>query len=98
MTCKLSLDDYYNIVEYNNFERQINIYQTKKLALYLFHKKMCVCYCNDKKVSGIRNMILRHRVKSKNNKNINNATKKNYGIHLRSANSTRATSPLSMYL
>lgn len=97
MTHQLSLDDYYNILDYHDVRRQSSIHKSKKMALKLMNKNMCVCELNCGKLRKIKNILTNMRSKSKNKKNYNSKTMKNNDfIYLIGKRNTRNISPVSL--
>lgn len=97
MANALSLHDYYNILDYHNVKRPDSIHKSKKKALELMHKNMCICQYNKKKFGKIQKILSKVRSKSKNKKNYNSRTvKNNCLIFLISKKSTRNVSPVSL--
>ena len=96
MTTLMSLDDYYNILDYHNVRRQSSIYKSKKVALELMNENMCVYQINNKNLNKIKRIITNIKSKSKNKKNYNLKTMKNNSyIYLINKRSTRNISPIS---
>lgn len=97
MATLLSLDDYYNILDYHDVRRQSSIYKSKKIALELMNKNMCICHLNNRKLNKIKSILTNIKSKSKNKKNYNLKTMKNNDyIYLMNKRNTRNISPISL--
>ena len=93
----MSLDDYYNILDYHDVRRQSSIYKSKKMALELMNRNMCVCHLSDRNLKKIRNILTNIKSKSKNKKNYNLRTIKNNDyMYLMNRRNTRNLSPISL--
>ena len=95
MSEKMSINDYINILEYNNSKIPTNIYRIKKKAINVMNNKMCKIYCNNKKLNKIKKILSHIKFKSKNKYYINNTVKKRIRL-LINKKSTRNISPLSL--
>ena len=95
MSEKMSINDYINIIEYNNNKIPKNIHKIKKKAINIMNNKLCKIYCNNKKLNKIKKILNHIKFKSKNKYYLNNTVKKKIRFYV-NKKSTRNVSPLSL--